>query len=87
MFQVRSKIRIFPIVIDSGASVSVSPCEEDFNEGIKSANDFKLSGLAYDICVKGMGWVQWRVIDLNKQVASIDTIAYFFTKAGVQLFS
>jgi len=34
VFQVRSKIRIFPIVIDSGASVSVLPCEEDFNEGI-----------------------------------------------------
>jgi len=86
VFQVHSRIRIFPIVIDSGASVSVSPCEEDFNEGIKSANDFKLSGLAYDICVKGMGWVQWRLIDLNKQVASIDTIAYFVAKAGVQLF-
>jgi len=85
VFQVCSKIRIFPIVIDSRASVSVSPCEEDFYEGIKSANEFKLSGLADDICVKGMGWVRWRVIDQNKQVASIDTIAYFVPKAGVWL--
>ena len=30
VFQVHSKIRIFPIVIDSGDSVSVSPC--DMNE-------------------------------------------------------
>jgi hypothetical protein len=87
VFQVLSKIRIFPIVIDSGASVSVSPCEEDFYEGIKSANDFKLSGLADDICVKGMGRVRWRVIDQNNQTASIDTVAYFVANAGVRLFS
>ena len=70
-----------------GASVSVSPCEEDFYEGIKSANDFKLSDLADDICVKGMGWVCWMVIDQNRQVASLDTVACFVAKTGVQLIS
>jgi len=86
VFQVRSEIRIFSIVIDSGASDSVSPGEE-FYEGNISANYFKLSGREDDICVKGMDQMCWRLIDQNNQVASIDTVAYFVGKAGVQLFS
>jgi len=34
-----------------------------------------------------MGRVRWRVIDQNKQLASIDTVAYYFAKTGVWLFS
>ena len=43
---------------DSEASISVSQCEEDFYEIIKPAYDFKLTGLADGIGVKGMGHIE-----------------------------
>ena len=75
-----------PIVLDTGASISVSPFKADFVGDIKPL-DVKLTGLSEAAAVAGLGWVEWTVRDYDGKVARVRTQAYHVPKASIRLLS
>ena len=51
----------FPVIFDTGASMAVSSCKEDFEFGeIKSLpSPLKLGGMANGLNIEGIGVVNW----------------------------
>ena len=76
-----------PIVIDSGASLSLTPVLEDFIGDLKPAHIKDLNGLSSKISVVGVGTVRWTICDLFGVVRSIETTAYYVPQATIRLFS
>lgn len=76
-----------PIVIDSGASLSLSPNLDDFVETPKPCALSNLHGLSGTTEVLGIGTVEWTVIDLFGVVKTIRCQAYYVPKANIRLFS
>ena len=77
----------YPIVIDSGASVSVSPNPNDFVGGIHPTQLLDLKGINGTTQVVGQGVVEWTVFDLEDTVRTIRTTAYYVPTASIRLFS
>ena len=61
-----------PVVLDAGASISVSPFKDDFIGKIKPL-DSTLTGLSDAAIVEGIGWVEWYVRDYHGKVGGIKT--------------
>jgi hypothetical protein len=78
---------ILPIVIDSGASISITPNLKDFVSEIKPAGARELKGLSNSTKVHGVGMVEWTVRDLYGSTRTIRTKAYYVPKATIRLFS
>jgi hypothetical protein len=76
-----------PIVIDSGASYSVTPNLQDFVGPIRECSTKELNGLNAPINVVGEGEVDWKIQDVFGIVRSIKTTAYYVPEASVRLFS
>jgi hypothetical protein len=76
-----------PIVIDSGASYSVTPTLDDFLGPIEPCSTKELNGLNTSIKVIGHGTVEWKIQDLFGTVRSIKTKAFYVPDASVRLFS
>jgi hypothetical protein len=73
-----------PVVIDTGASFSITPFEEDFVSPLKSADMDAMHGLADSVLVKGVGWVlEWTIRDAGNQIAIIRTKAYYVPQAKI----
>jgi hypothetical protein len=53
-----------PIVIDTGASMSLTPNRNDFIGDLKAPNVSELHGLSSTTQVVGVGTVKWTVRDL-----------------------
>jgi hypothetical protein len=81
------KDRELPIVIDSGASYSVTPNLQDFVGPIRECSTKELNGLNAPINVVGEGEVDWKIQDVFGTVRSIKTTAYYVPEASVRLFS
>ncbi|KAI2505065.1 hypothetical protein MHU86_9341 [Fragilaria crotonensis] len=78
----------YPIVIDTGASISVSPNINDFVDGISEANVHDLKGLNHSTSkVHGMGMVEWTIYDVYHSVQTIRTMAFYVPDATIRLFS
>jgi hypothetical protein len=77
----------YPIVIDTGASISVSPHQDDFVDGISTSIIQDLKGLDHSTKVQGMGMVEWTVYDLHTFIREIWTIAFYVLDATIRLFS
>jgi hypothetical protein len=77
----------YPIVIDTGASISVSPVLNDFVEGISDTNVCDLKGLNHSTEVRGMGMVEWTIYDVHNKVKTIQTLAFYAPDATIRLFS
>ena len=77
----------YPICIDSGASVSITPNPTDFVNGIHPTTLVDLKGLEGLTRVHGEGIVEWRVVDLFNTVRVIRTKAYFVPGVTIRLFS
>jgi hypothetical protein len=75
-----------PIVINMGASMSVSPCEGDFIE-LDRMNRGTLSALARDAGTEGVGIVRWTIRDVFGSVRVIETRAYYVPSASIHLYS
>jgi hypothetical protein len=75
-----------PIVIDTGASWSVTPCIEDFVSNITDSFD-KLRPLDGSMNVSGSGIVEWTIQDQDGRVKTIRNKALYVPSAGVRLFS
>lgn len=76
-----------PIVIDTGASLSVSPFESDFVSNIRPTETDDLQGLSGATEVKGRGKVRWTIRDVFGSVRIIETEAYYVPRASIRLFS
>ena len=77
-----------PVVIDTGASGSITPLGSDFVDGIINKADLqelKQVNGSTDVC--GQGEVKWDIEDINGIQRSIRTEAYYVPDAGIRLFS
>ena len=76
-----------PIVLDTGASFSVTPHVSDFITPIQPADLTTLNSLDGKISVHGTGQVEWVIQDQNDVKRIVRTTALFIPSAGVRLFS
>ena len=77
----------YPIVIDTGASICVTPNAADFINGISTGNLPELRGLNHTSQVAGTGLVEWTVVDVNNRVRKIRAWAFYVPDATIRLFS
>ena len=75
-----------PIVIDTGASLSLTPFKEDFISPIEPV-DGEMTGIKSAIAIKGQGLVEWHVADHKGQDVIIRATAYWVPEADIRLFS
>jgi hypothetical protein len=77
----------YPIVIDTGASICVTPNAADFVNGISTGNLPELRGLNHTSQVAGTGLVEWTIFDVNNRVRKIRAWAFYVPDATIRLFS
>jgi len=76
-----------PIVIDTGASMSLTPNIKDFRGPLVPSTTNELRGLSHSTPVMGMGYVEWTVRDIFGVIRTIRTKAYYVPSATIRLFS
>jgi hypothetical protein len=76
-----------PIVIDTGASRSITPIATDFTTEIAKADLQELRQVNGTTAVCGQGTVLWPIEDVDGVRRSITTDAYYVPDAGIRLFS
>jgi hypothetical protein len=76
-----------PIVIDTGASNSITPIASDFINDISKADLQELKQVNGTTPVCGQGLVLWPIEDVDGVRRSITTDAYYVPDAGIRLFS
>ena len=74
-----------PTVIDSGASMSLSPLRSDFVTFKECSTT--ISGVSAKAQVQGTGTVRWRIADQHGVPCIIETEAYYVPEAGIRLYS
>ena len=74
-----------PIVIDTGASRSISPHRSDFIEFRPHHMD--IGTINASSKVEGAGIVRWKVTDQNGLTSVIETAAYYIPSASIRLYS
>jgi hypothetical protein len=74
-----------PIVIDSGASLSISPHRGDFVGDIEQLNS-TFQGITTVTKIAGVGTVRWTFKDVFKTIKIIETRSYYIPDIGVRLF-
>ena len=74
-----------PLILDSGASVCITPCRSDFITYQKST--LKIKDLSSSNKVAGEGMVKWSVTDDNGDVITLELPGYHIPKAEVRLLS
>ena len=76
-----------PIIWDSGASVSISPIRSDFTTLDTPSNPMRLSGIAKNLAIKGIGMVEWMIHDANGTLRTLQLPAYYVPGVKVRLLS
>jgi hypothetical protein len=76
-----------PIVIDTGASCSITPVHSDFISTILPSDVPALNNISGTTAVVGQGTIEWRIQDAKGIVRPIQTSAYYVPKATIRLFS
>ncbi|KAG7349585.1 reverse transcriptase RNA-dependent DNA polymerase [Nitzschia inconspicua] len=76
-----------PVVIDTGASVNLTPFASDFVGPIQPPDLKSLQGLGSSSDVVGQGLVEWQIRDVFGNVKTIRTTAYLVPTAPVRLMS
>ena len=74
-----------PIVIDTGASRSLSPNREDFISYSPLESSIKGVGATSKIC--GVGKVCWKITDMHDKTYTIETQAYHVPESSIRLYS
>jgi len=79
----------FPIIFDTGASLAISPCAEDFEHGKINPlpSPLKLGGMANGLSISGIGIVNWTFKRENETSLNIRTQCYYVKEARVRLLS
>ena len=75
----------YPIVWDSGASVSVSNDTADFQGTLTMANAslIQVKGVSQGVTVSGQGMVLWYLMDTTGMLCAIQVLALYIPKANV----
>ena len=76
-----------PIIIDSGASTSLTPHVSNFIGPLEPAPTKEIEGLSLKACVIGKGTVEWTIRDYWNVVRVVRTMAYYVPDAQIRLFS
>ena len=76
----------FPIVWDSGASVSISPCKKDF-ESYEESDVRSLNGIGSGLGVAGQGMISWTIADDHGGLRTIKVPAYHAPSSKIRLLS
>ena len=76
-----------PIVIDTGASCSITPVHSDFISTIQPSKVPVLNNISGTTAVVGQGTIEWNIQDANGIVKPIQTSAYYVPQATIRLFS
>jgi hypothetical protein len=82
-----SKSDDLPIVLDTGASTSLTPILSDFIGPLEPAQLSEIRGLTATTKVVGRGKVQWTIRDYWNVTGVIETDAYYVPDASIRLFS
>ena len=78
------------LIFDTGASIGVPPCKEDFVNLDTSANTLKfhsLHGVSNQSIIKGVGKAKWLVQTDNGVPRYIEQMCYYVPDAKIHLFS
>ena len=78
---------LLPIVIDSGASCSLTPNKHDFIGNIRPATINELRRLSNTTKVLGVSTVEWTIQDVFGTVRTLKTEAYYVPETNIRLFS
>ena len=77
-----------PIVIDTGASCSITPLLSDFTSPPTTADTKSLGSLtSASTTVTGQGPIEWKIEDMHGVCRPLPTTAYLVPEATVRLFS
>jgi hypothetical protein len=76
-----------PIVIDTGASCSITPMHSDFIGTIDPSDVSTLNNISGTTAVVGQGTIEWNIQDAKGVVKPIQTTAYYIPQATIRLFS
>ena len=76
----------FPVTIDSGATISITPHRDDFVEYSELTGSV-LQGLAKGLPINGTGIVRWRVQMDDGSFTELEAPAYHVSTARCRLFS
>jgi hypothetical protein len=76
-----------PIVVDTGASLSLTPFLEDFDNTPKKSELKELQTVLSATKVEGIGTVRWKVVDLYSTVHTLVTKAYYVPSVQIRLYS
>ena len=85
VFLTKSEKSHLPIVIDTGASRSISPRKEDFISFERYSS--KIEGIGSSTEVAGKGYVKWKSTDQHNKTREIVTFAYYIPSASIRLYS
>ena len=76
-----------PIVIDTGASVTLTPSAADFVGPISPSHKSRIRGLNSTTIVADVGTIEWSIQDALGTIRVIRTEAYYVPDASIRLFS
>ena len=76
-----------PVVLDTGASTTITPILSDFVTPIKPTSLQHIKGLSGNARVMGEGIVEWYIVDYWNVTRKIRTKAYYVPAAQIRLFS
>ena len=78
----------FPVIWDSGASISISFDRKDFVGPIQAPGTItQLQGIAKGLRIEGQGHVEWSIIDTFGELRTIRVPAYLVSRIKVRLLS
>ena len=78
----------FPVIWDSGASISITHDRKDFVGTIKAPGPItQLQGIAKGLRIEGQGHVMWSMLDTFGNIRMIKVPAYLVSKLKVRLLS
>jgi hypothetical protein len=76
-----------PVIVDTGASISLTPNIFDFIGPIRPPSTQKLLGIGDGCDVDGEGVIEWQIRDVLGTIRTIRTYGYFVKQAPIRLFS
>jgi len=76
-----------PVVLDTGASFSLTPFKADFVTPIVSTSSKEMKGIADPLRIQGVGTVSWPIRDVFGRTRTVTTQAFYVPHADIWLFS
>lgn len=81
------KLQHVPLIVDTGASVCISPTKSDFVPGSYKESNMKVRDLSGENKVAGEGLIRWAVRDVSGETRVLEVHGIHIPTAGVRLLS